>query len=139
MDKALLDTDILSEIIKGKAPTVVARAAAYRQVFGRYTLPTFSVVEVVKGHHRIRRPDRIARFLAGIAGEEVLTLSVPTAELAGRLFADLELSGRPIGRMDPMIAAIAIENGLTLVTGNTAHYQFIQQLGYPLVLDNWRT
>jgi len=37
-----------------------------------------------------------------------------------------------------MIAAIAIENGLTLVTGNTAHYQYIQQLGYSLKLDNWR-
>ena len=37
-----------------------------------------------------------------------------------------------------MIAAIAIINGLELVTGNTAHYQRIQQLGYPLTLANWR-
>jgi tRNA(fMet)-specific endonuclease VapC len=27
---------------------------------------------------------------------------------------------------------------LELVTGNTAHYQRIQQLGYPLTLVNWR-
>jgi Arc/MetJ-type ribon-helix-helix transcriptional regulator len=51
---------------------------------------------------------------------------------------NLERVGRPIGRCDPMIAAIAITNGLELVTGNTAHYQRIQQLGYPLVLANWR-
>jgi tRNA(fMet)-specific endonuclease VapC len=38
-----------------------------------------------------------------------------------------------------MIAAIAITNGLELVTGNTAHYQHVQQLGYPLTLANWRT
>jgi hypothetical protein len=25
-----------------------------------------------------------------------------------------------------------------LVSGNTAHYQRIQQLGYPLILTNWR-
>ena len=37
-----------------------------------------------------------------------------------------------------MIAAIAIDQGLELVTGNTAHYQRIQQLGYPLTLVNWR-
>jgi len=37
-----------------------------------------------------------------------------------------------------MIAAIAIENGLTLVTGNTAHYARISALGYQLKLDNWR-
>jgi tRNA(fMet)-specific endonuclease VapC len=36
------------------------------------------------------------------------------------------------------ITAIAIENNLILVTGNTKHYQKIQSLGYPLQLDNWR-
>ena len=37
-----------------------------------------------------------------------------------------------------MIAALAIVNGLELVTGNTTHDQRVQQLGYPLVLANWR-
>jgi tRNA(fMet)-specific endonuclease VapC len=37
-----------------------------------------------------------------------------------------------------MIAAIAINQGLELVTGNTAHYQGIQQLGFPLTLVTWR-
>jgi tRNA(fMet)-specific endonuclease VapC len=37
-----------------------------------------------------------------------------------------------------MIAAVAIRHGLELVTGNTAHYQRIQQLGYSLTLANWR-
>ena len=58
--------------------------------------------------------------------------------LAGEIDGDLERVGRPIGRCDPMIAAIAITNGLELVTGNTAHYQRVQQLGYPLTLANWR-
>jgi len=37
-----------------------------------------------------------------------------------------------------MIAAIALQNGLELVTGNTTHNQRIQQIGYPLVLHDWR-
>jgi tRNA(fMet)-specific endonuclease VapC len=37
-----------------------------------------------------------------------------------------------------MIAAIAIEQGLELVTGNTAYFQRVQQLGYPLTLTDWR-
>ena len=37
-----------------------------------------------------------------------------------------------------MIAAIALEHGLELVTGNTSDYQRVQQLGYPLTLVNWR-
>jgi tRNA(fMet)-specific endonuclease VapC len=31
-----------------------------------------------------------------------------------------------------------LQHSLELVTGNTAHYQRIQGLGYPLVLHNWR-
>ena len=38
-----------------------------------------------------------------------------------------------------MIAAIALEHGLELVTGNTSHFQRVQQLGYRLVLADWRT
>ena len=38
MDKALLDTDIFSEVLKGVDPYVVAQALAYRAIFGRYTI-----------------------------------------------------------------------------------------------------
>jgi len=37
-----------------------------------------------------------------------------------------------------MIAAIAIEHDLALITGNTTHYERLQKLGYSLKLDNWR-
>jgi len=37
-----------------------------------------------------------------------------------------------------MIAAITSEHGLELVTGNTVHFQRVQQLGYPLTLANCR-
>jgi predicted nucleic acid-binding protein len=43
-----------------------------------------------------------------------------------------------IGIADSMIADIALEHGLELVTGNTAHFQRVQQLAYPLTLANWR-
>ncbi len=37
-----------------------------------------------------------------------------------------------------MIAAIALQHDLILVTGNQAHFQRIQVLGYGLKLANWR-
>lgn len=40
---------------------------------------------------------------------------------------------------DSMIAATAIEHNLVLVTGNTKHFERIQELGCPLRLDNWRS
>jgi tRNA(fMet)-specific endonuclease VapC len=139
MDRALLDTDIFSELLKGIDPRVVANATAYRALFGRYTVSVITVMEVIKGLHRLGREDRIQHFLAGLAAEEVLTLDMHSSELAGRIYADLERTGQPIGRADPMIAAIALHYGLTLVTGNLAHYQRIQVLGYALKLNNWRT
>ena len=138
MDKALLDTDILSEILKGVDRTVAARAAAYRAVWGRYTVSTITVVEVVKGLHKVGRDDAIQRFLTGLSSVEILTLDLQSAELAGRIYADLERTGQTIGRADPMIAAIALKNQLTLVSGNLSHYRRIKVLGYGLQLENWR-
>jgi tRNA(fMet)-specific endonuclease VapC len=136
VSKSLLDTDILSEILKGINPTVASNAAAYRQAFGRYSLSSITVMEVISGLQRNQSHRRIQKFLTDISGEEVLPFGQAEGTLAGEIDGDLERVGRPIGRCDPMIAAIA--NGLELVTGNTAHYQRIQQLGYPLTLVNWR-
>lgn len=68
----------------------------------------------------------------------MLTLAPRSAELAGRIYADLESSGRTIGRADPLIAGIALQHELTLVTGNLGHYRRILDLGYSLQLENWR-
>jgi tRNA(fMet)-specific endonuclease VapC len=138
MDRALLDTDILSEILKGVDRAVVARAVAYRAIWGRYTTSLITVIEIVKGLHKIRRESKIKQFLDGLSTAELLTLDLQSAELAGRIYADLERTGQPIGRADPMIAAIALQHDLTLVTGNLAHYRRIVSLGYEVELENWR-
>ena len=138
MNKALLDTDILSEVGKAIDPTVTQHATAYRQSHGFLTLSVISVMEVIQGYHRVGAAQRIQAFRNAIAAEEVLLFDQATAELAGQIAGDLDRVGRPIGRCDPMIAAIAITHGLELVTGNTTHFQRVQQIGYPLVLVNWR-
>ena len=139
MDKILLDTDIFSEILKQKHEKVVARAEQYHSYFGFYTITTITVLEIIKGFHKVGRENHIARFLSAISGTEILTLNIKSAELAGRIYADLERTGQPIGRADPMIAAIALENNLVLSTGNISHYQRIQSMGYDLILDDWKT
>ncbi len=138
MNKALLDTDIYSEIIKAVDPIVTRNATAYRQAHGILTVSTITVMEIVRGFQRNRSQQKLQRFLATIALEEVLEFGHRAGELAGQIAGDLERVGRPIGVADPMIAAIAIEHGLELATGNVAHFQRVQQLGYPLTLVNWR-
>ncbi len=138
MNKALLDTDILSEIGKGIDQNVARNATAYRQAHGFLTLSVISVMEVIQGYQRVGGSGRIQSFRNAIAAEEVLLFDQAAADLAGQIAGDLDRVGRPIGRCDPMIAAVAIIHGLELITGNTSHYQRLQPLGYPLTLVNWR-
>lgn len=138
MDKVLIDTDIFSEILKGVNQRVAANASAYHAHFGFYTICTITVLEIVKGWHKLKREDKIQQFFVEIIETEVLTMQLAEAELAGRIYADLERTGQPIGLADAMIAAIAIQQNLILISGNLSHYQRIQTLGYNLKLDNWR-
>lgn len=59
LNKALLDTDVLSEIGKAKDPTVAANAKIYRRSFGHYTLSTVTVMEVVSGFQRTQAAGRL--------------------------------------------------------------------------------
>jgi tRNA(fMet)-specific endonuclease VapC len=138
LDKVLLDTDIFSEVRKEVNRQVTARANAYRHIFGYYTISVMTVTEVVKGWHKRQREDRVQEFLAEITNVEVLPIETSIAELAGRIYGDLERTGQPIGLADSLIAATAIHHDLRLVTGNLSHYQRIETLGYSLKLDNWR-
>ncbi|MDJ0836923.1 MAG: PIN domain-containing protein [Acidobacteriota bacterium] len=138
MKKALLDTDIFSEILKAKDQRVAAAAKAYHSIFNRYSISTITVMEIVKGFHKMRREDRLQIVLANLDSLEIIPLDRESGILAGRIYADLERTGQPIGRADPMIAGIAIAGNLTLISGNTAHFQRIIDIGYPLDLGNWR-
>ena len=138
MNKVLLDTDTLSEMIKGVDQTVTAHARAYRAVFGRYTISAITFMEVVRGYQKKQATRQLQAFLAAMATEEVLSFDPMAAELAGRIAGELERTGLRIGLADPMIAAMAIVHGLELVTGNTSHFERVRQLGHPLTLGNWR-
>lgn len=138
MNKALLDTDTYSEVLKAVNLTIAQNAALYRQQHGIYSVSVISVMEIVYGFQRVQNIRRLHGFLAAVAQEEVILFDHPAAELAGRIAGDLDRTGQTIGKADPMIAAIAITHSLELVTGNTAHYQRLHQLGYPLTLVNWR-
>ena len=67
MNKALLDTDIYSEILRGGNATVVGHALAYRQAHGRLTLSVITIMEMVKGLQKVQRPQKIVALLANVA------------------------------------------------------------------------
>lgn len=136
--RTLLDTDIFSELMRGKNEVVRARADAYLKQYGRLTISSITVLEVAKGLRKVRRDDALDRFIQGLEHLDIVPLGREEALVGGRIYGDLERLGQPIGRADPMIAGIAISHGLVLATGNEEHYARIQAMGYHLAMDNWR-
>jgi tRNA(fMet)-specific endonuclease VapC len=63
----------------------------------------------------------------------VFPFDAKAAEHYGELRAALERAGTPIGEADTRIGAIALANGLTVVTGNVRHFGRIP--GLPV--ENW--
>jgi predicted nucleic acid-binding protein len=127
--KALLDTDTVSELMRAKNATVLARAEAYKAE------PVF---EILQGLHRLHRTEQATDFAAWLADCEVLELDRPTAVLAGEISGALIRAGRVIGVVDTCIAATALRHDRVLVTGNERHYDFVRAAGFPLQVDNWR-
>lgn len=138
VEKSLLDTDIISEIIKRANPRIIVKANSYLNQFDKYTLSVITVMEIIEGWHKRKQEQRLQQFLTILTSQEILSFDFTEAVLAGKIYADLETTGKRIGYPDCMIAAIAIHHNLTLVTGNLSHYQRIQDLDYSLRLDNWR-
>ena len=114
------------------------RARQYIQRYGALVFSVFSLLEIVRGFERLSREAALQRALTFVATHQLLEFDAASAEIAGRIDARLANVGQPIGRIDPMIAAIAVSRGLTLVTGNTRHYERVIGLGFDLQLDDWR-
>lgn len=136
--KALLDTDILSEVLKAKDPNVVARARAYLEQHDQFTFSAVTVMEIVTGLLRAGRTRMLEQVMSLFHVSDILPLDDIAGELAGRIQADLFTRGTVIGIPDTMNAAIAVRTGLVLVTGNASDYVHVRDAGYPIVLDTWR-
>jgi tRNA(fMet)-specific endonuclease VapC len=85
LNKAILDTDIFSEMIKGVDQTVAANAKTYRRAFGHYTIAAVTVMEIVQGYQQKQATRQLQAFLTALPSQEVLSFEEADAELAGRI------------------------------------------------------
>ena len=136
--RVLLDTDILSEVIKGIDPIVVAHANAYSLNFGQLDFTSVSVLEILHGLHRKGAPAQIQRAEIIFAKNVEALPEYGDYRLAAQIAGALSKQGTPIGIADPLIAACAIRRGFGVATGNTDHFSYIQNAGFSLYIENWR-
>ena len=121
----LLDTNVVSALRRPDRHPQVTRWLAVRQPADLF-LSVVTIGEIGRGITQQERRDapfarelavRLAR-LATLFGDRVLAFDVPAAQRWGRLSDSL---GRD--SIGLMIAATALEHGLTVVTRNASHFE----------------
>jgi predicted nucleic acid-binding protein len=138
MSKALLDTDILSEYLKGHDRTVIRRAADYAQQQGIFTFTSVTVHEIAYGLEVKGAAAQLQKALLWLNQNEQITPTAADYLQAATIKAAARKQGSIVELPDCLIAAVAVRLGLPLVTGNTEDFQAIQRTGVALHIENWR-
>ena len=121
----LIDTDVLSALRRRERSPDVVRWVSARRTTDLY-LSVVSIGEIERGIVRRQRRDPVfARVLAAwldsvlvLYRERILAVDLSTARRWGRLSGALGHEGA-----DLLIAATALERGLTVVTRNVRHFE----------------
>jgi len=135
MPQALLDTDTLSEIIKGRDLFVAQRAQEYLLAHKRFTFSIITRYEILRGLMAKQALQQISIFEARCRESKILPLTDTVIVRAAEIYAELYRRGQLISDADILIAATALVHNLLLVTENTGHFERIPGLR----LESWRT
>lgn len=124
--RAMLDTDIVSDLIRNPQGRVAARLRQHGDE--GICVSVISAAELRYGCAKRRSARLLAQVEVVLSGIDVLPFDVPADTDYGRIRADLELAGRPIGPTDLFIAAHAACLGVTLVTHNVREFHRVRGL-----------
>jgi tRNA(fMet)-specific endonuclease VapC len=128
----LLDTNVCIQFLN-------SRNTAVQQRLTTLSREDVAICQIVKAelyygaYKSSRRAANLALLVKFFSQFVSLPFDDAAAETYGRLRAELARRGTPIGPNDLMIAAIAVAQGLTLVTHNTSEFERVPSL----VLADW--
>ena len=134
MDPSLVDTDILSEILKRKNATIVEHASQYLKAHQRFAVSAITRYEILRGLKERNATVQLGVFEAFCQHSLVFAISDEILDLAADLWVMGRQNGHPSCDADLMIAATALRHDYTLVTGNIKHFDWIHDLR----IENWR-
>lgn len=128
----LIDTNICIYIMNQRPPEIIDKC---RQLApGDIAVSAITVSELQYGAAKSSNPSknqaRIDEFLVPF---EILPYDMKVAKTYGTIRFELEKQGMPIGPLDFLIAAHALNRGLILVTSNEKEFIRIENLR----VENW--
>ena len=132
--KYLLDTNACIGFMTGRARGVLERLTSVPSS----DVAVCSVVkaELFYGAAKSVSPERALATQREFLEQFIsLRFDDRAAEVAGRVRADLDAKGTPVGPYDLQIAAIALAGGLTLVTRNVREFGRVEGLA----VEDWES
>ncbi len=125
--KYMLDTNICIYTIKQKPPVVIKNFLKHDP--DDMCISSITYAELMHGVEKSQAIERnraaITLFLSSIS---ILGFDNYAAEEYGKVRAELERKGTPMGPMDMLIAGHARSEGLVLVTNNTREFFRVEDL-----------
>lgn len=133
-DFSLLDTDTLSEIMRGRDSNIVQKAREYLRTHGQFRISIITRYEILRGLKAKQASRQITLFEERCRKSILYPLIDDIIVKASDIYAYLYKQGLLISDADILIASTALVNNLTLITGNLEHFNRIPNL----VSQSWR-
>jgi tRNA(fMet)-specific endonuclease VapC len=109
-------------------------AHRFIQHVGGLAIPTIVLAELYAGAYKHPSPSKLLPLIADLLKEvHLLDFDADCADRFGQVRGLLLQQGITVGRMDLLIASVALVHNLTLVTHNTSDYRNVPGLR----LDDW--
>jgi tRNA(fMet)-specific endonuclease VapC len=134
MNRVLIDTDILSYYFKGDVD-VVKNFNRYLDHHDLLEISLITYYEITSGLLAKGALKQLSVFESFASENIVLPLTEQSVRISAQIFSSLRRSGTPLGDIDLLIAGVAIEHELILVTNNQNHFSRIP--GFKI--ENWKT
>jgi tRNA(fMet)-specific endonuclease VapC len=132
MNRAIIDTDILSYYFKGNQ-TVIKNFEKYLQDFDLIEISIITYYEIIGGLMAKNALKQLNIFEDFVDQNIVVPMTENSAKISAELYATLRQQGNTVDDIDLLIAGIAIDNDLTLITNNENHFNRIPGLR----VENW--
>jgi tRNA(fMet)-specific endonuclease VapC len=130
--KYMLDTNICIALIRHKSPALLQKLITHQP--GEVGISSITLSELTYGVEKSAlREQNLTALQQFLLPLELVEFDDRAAFVYGKVRAELERSGQPIGSMDMLIAAHALSVAAILVTNNGREFQHVEGL----IIEDW--